>query len=558
MVLIRETPPLELSVAVQTPAGLRARWGRDDPNPALAPGDLSFSSAMSGGHERFSCVLQRDPQRSYPDLEPLSRLTVLGLGGGTCAWQGRLEKLPDTGGYQSQVTPEGVGYQAALEDDNTAAEIFVDQEAARWEGPTVAAQIRAIGFGDSPTGPTVSADPVSNRPALATLATGPWEAGGLPYCYALYDAKGIPIGGIYYAWERNAQIGTPEHWHWLVHLSTDDVFTAGDATANLAPGGASGSGTLNATATGRVYGIIEFFYDTAGGAQNVQYAVYWLNLAVYGRHGLPLQGTPGGLLASDVVRYTIGKWVPELATEIVPSSFVIPQLAFLEPTTAAEIIKQATRYELPDWAVWENPSGFWLPPTFYMNPRGERGRKWKSRIGPAQLQEAGPQTDRLWNGVVVQYQDVTGKTRTVGPPGYTGGNAASEDPGLQDTSMENPLNQAGIRRWTLLKMGTSTAEGAKTIGRVFLREQALLETSGQATLSGVVEDSGGILWPAWMVRAGDEISFVDSSEPGYRRVVNANYSDAQRANTIQLDQPPDAMTALLERLSVVLVGTGLT
>jgi hypothetical protein len=279
---------------------------------------------------------------------------------------------------------------------------------------------------------------------------------------------------------------------------------------------------------------------------------------VYGNHGLPLRGefNPQGFYASDIAVHAVGKWAPKIAIgRITQTSFLIKQMAFLEPTTAAEIIKQATRFELPDWAVWEGPA-------FYMNPRGERGNKWKARIGPAQLQETGPQISRLWNGVVVQYTDAAGNARTVGPPGFAGGSTETEDTLLQDSSAENPLNnskgEAIVRKWALLTMGTSSREGAKKVGRIFLAESRQLDRSGQATLTGHVEDRNGTWWPAWMVRAGDEISFVDAAEPAYRRIVSTSYNDGGKQNQLQLEQPPDSLQALLERLSVALVPLGLS
>jgi hypothetical protein len=565
---VHETPPLELAVTVQTPAGATARWGRDDPNPALVPGDMSLSGAMPGGYERFSCVLQRDPQRDYPDLERLSKLTVLGLGGGTVAWQGRLEKGPDSGGFQSQVTPEGVGYQAALEDDNSAREIFLDGERGEWGGAALERKINYQNAKEDLEEPTSSGSDPAGLQAIVTSLTGKWERKRV--CEAWYDSHGIPLGRILAYWELFAKnkigddtISGDPNWAWACALTTHNGNTTeNDGSGSLAAEGPTGSANVAATAA-RYFALLQLLYANVagGGIDGVEYAVYWPSVYVKGAsdlttHGTFAPGEPFGVLASDAIGYALGRWVPELARKIVPTTFVIPQLAFKEPTTVSEMVKQAVRFELPDWAVWESEGGYWLPPTFYLNPRGERAKQWRSRIGPAQLQETGPQIDRLWNGVVVQYTDTSGISRAVGPPGFAGGTPESEDTGLLDSSGENPVNQAGIRRWALLKMGTTTPEGAKTVGRVFLREQALLETSGQATLTGVVEDASGVLWPAWMVRAGDEIAFVDASEPGYRRIVSHNYNDSTRTQTIQLDQPPDGMTALLERLSVVLVPLG--
>jgi hypothetical protein len=102
-------------------------------------------------------------------------------------------------------------------------------------------------------------------------------------------------------------------------------------------------------------------------------------------------------------------------------------------------------------------------------------------------------------------------------------------------------------------MQTSTASAAIKIGGMFLAEQKLLDTAGAATLTGYVEDDKGVVWPAWMVRGGDTISFIDAQNTSPRRVISTDYSEDTKVNAITLDQPPDSLTAILERLQVSLV-----
>ena len=44
------------------------------------------------------------------------------------AWQGRLERAPRVSGDQMAVSPAAVGWQAHLEDDKSAVEIYVDRD----------------------------------------------------------------------------------------------------------------------------------------------------------------------------------------------------------------------------------------------------------------------------------------------------------------------------------------------------------------------------------------------------------------------------------------------
>jgi len=97
-------------------------------------------------------------------------------------------------------------------------------------------------------------------------------------------------------------------------------------------------------------------------------------------------------------------------------------------------------------------------------------------------------------------------------------------------------------------MGTGTFNGAIQLGQKFLQLQKQLDSSGQATLTGHVQDTHRIWWPAWEVRAGDQIIFADVNDAKYRRIVNTSYEHSTVTNTLQLDAPPDSMQALLERL----------
>ena len=281
------------------------------------------------------------------------------------------------------------------------------------------------------------------------------------------------------------------------------------------------------------------------------------NVAVWGNTGLSKRGTApdDGVYASDVISHALG-WAPRLSFSsdtISTSSFVIPQLVFKEPTTVAEVISTANRYHLADWFVWEGPRPG--APTFYYHARGARGRNWKARVGPSKLAETGASIENLWNGVIVRYQDVDGTTKTVGP---TGSNADATSASLLDADPSNPANRAGIKRWDILDMGSvSTLAGATELGRRFLVEARQFDASGQAQIIGHVEDDRGIVHPAWQIRPGDTITFVNAADTSPRRVIKTSYSDDAKTNSIDLDAPPDALAALLERLQVVLVPLGL-
>jgi hypothetical protein len=555
---VREKPPLRLHERVVTPSGRVYRWGDDEPDPVNAPSGRRFSSTMPGGFESLDLTLPRKPGVDYSDLQRLSTIQVLGVGG-EIAWEGRLERAPKVAGDQIAISPSAAGWQNHLEDDKSAQMVYRDIDLTQWIAPSAQRRIDAAAANIYDKGDfEVVPDPTTGRPALRTAVSDAWAASAPPLCEAYYDAGPGGIGDLYWSLIKGAAINAATaQWQWEALLSPDDRLSAPDTTGDLQISGAT-SGTLSATDHAKRFAAVRLFWSapSAAGTAGQVFPINWTDLVVYGDHGLPVRGTEpdAGFYDGDIWAHAIRTWAPLLNfTEgpdgtIQSSGFVIPQAAHRDPTTAGEIGRQASRFGLRDWAVWENK-------TFYLDDRGARGRRWRARIGPAKLEETGPQIDRLWESVIVSYQDVDGTTKTVGPPGS---GADVETSALKDSDPTNPANELGIIRRDLLAMGrTSTPAGATEVGQRFLEAQKLLDTSGRATLVGHVLDDRGVLHPYWKVRAGDEISFVDSNDNSYRRIVKAEPDDTAKACSIDLDSPPEGLDALLERLGVVLVPLGI-
>jgi len=542
---VRERPPLRLHVTAETPDGrLHRRWGPDEPDGAYIPQGLRFSDTMPGGCESMDCQLRRQPGRDWPDLERLSTLRVRGAGGDV-AGEYRLERAPASTGDTLAINPSAVGWQAALEDNKTAVMLYRDIDLSRWTGMSArrkADLLETINVADVATEP----NPVTGAPALKVAITGPWSRPAT--CEGLYDARSARIRSISFAWTEGATINwswwNPD-WSWFVLGSDDDIFSSYEATPDLRAEG-PGAGALQLQ-TPRRFGAVRLNFSSAAGADGVEYPVWFTNLAAYGDHQVPIRGAEpnAGLYASDVVRDIITRFT-DLTPEITDSSFPVPQLAFLDPTTPAEMVKQASRFELADWAVWPGK-------VFRWDPTRTPARRWRTRTRPAQLQETGPQIDRVWNSIVVQYQDADGSSRMVGPPGS---GADAETPALRDDDPENPANRAGIVRRDLLQMGTSTTAGATRVGQVFLQESRQLDHSGQATVTGLIEDDHGVIHPYWRMRAGDTLSVVDAADPSPRRIVKAEKTSDSKTCAVDLDAPPEGLAALLERLGAVIVPLG--
>lgn len=540
--------PLRLAIDIQSPDGtIHNRWGLDEPNPSDVPSALTFSTTMPGGFEQLDCTLPRQPSAAYVDLEEFSTITVYGVGGET-AWQGRLETTPRTSGDRIAITPGAVGWQAHLDDDNSAQEIYVDQSLQNWTEPSRTRQLAMTVAGVNYEPPSLgSVDATNGLPALVLTTTFPTPSTTISE--SIYDAgPACKVAAIRYAFNTNGVDFTNANWTWGLLTYTDDTTTSSTGTTGDLGSAASGSAYFTPAAPGRV-GYMFLQWNGAAGGAGQRDELHWQAMAVYGNHGLTRQTSvdPNGFLASDIVTNAVTRWAPKLSisragiSTIEASTFVIPHLVFRAPTTASDIIKQATRFGLPDWWVDEGP-------TFNLASRDNHGRQWQARVGPSGLSETGPQVDRLFNSVVVSYTDTSGVTRTVGP---TGSGADTIDDTLTDPDPQNPVTVAGLSRRSVLAMGiTSTPAAAAVIGQDWLAQQKLLSTAGQASIVGVVQDSSGVTWPAWMIRAGDSITFVDAHDPVPRRIVKSSYSDDTKVNQLDLDSPPDGLQSLLARLGI--------
>jgi hypothetical protein len=559
---VRELPPLRVSYEIETPGGRFYRWSPDEPNPSNVPSAERFSDTMPGGFETEDVTLPRKSNVDYSDLERFSTLTTYGAGG-EVAWQGRLERAPRVSGDQMAVSPSAVGWQANLEDDKSAAEVYVDASLDGWGPPTSPRSLSQSGGGITLEGTEVvqGAGP-TNAPALKLAITGTWgkDINGITLAVgapgyrksseATYQFPDTSSGfGFLHFWSLLSQAGGPwNHIFWTD--SAGDTAAPFEQSANF--GAADTVAYWTPATRGNQFVSTRWYYNAhPAGAEGAEFTNHLRWLKVYGNHGLPIRGSEpaAGIYASDVVLHAVARWAPMLnasATTVRQSSFIISHLAFRDLTTAAEIVRQASRFELPFWGVWEGR-------TFHWDPTREPRKRWRARIGAAQLEETGPQADRLWNSIIVQYQDVDGSARTVGPPGS---GADTEDVLLQDLDPDNPANRLGIRRRDLLTISTATPAAAVEIGRRFLEESRRLDGSGRARFVGHVEDDRGTLHPYWKVRAGDTVSFVDAADQSERRVVRTDKDPATKTCSVDLDAPPEALEVLLERLNADLVPLG--
>lgn len=554
---IREHPPLGLNHEAETPSGRFYRWGKDEPRPENNPSSHSFSTTMPGGFDQESVTLPRKPGVDYSDLERLTTLRAVGAGG-EIASETRLERAPRTSGDQFSIGPEAKGWIAHTEDNSSAAEIYIDRELSAWQGMSNARKLALLKAGWAVGDFGVDTDPSSALPSLTFNIDGNFPKKTIE---AWFDAgPGMRIASV--RWERisrsNVGAGSPNSsFGFYVGVAANDLGEGGENTADQHTAGEdSDPASVFTPTTPARWARMDWEYPLAND-DAFNYASYVRRPVIIGDHGLALLGTSPelGVLAADVVANAISRWAPLLryttgpTGTIRPSVFVIPHLSFKDKTTTLAMIEGANRYELRDYAVWENR-------TFHYHEWGDRGRKWRTRVAPSQLTETGPTVERLRNGAIVQWQDVDRSTKTAGP---IGSGCDIEDETLEDRDPENSANQRGIRRWgpPIDMGGVSVESEAIRVGALYLKRLKETDTSGQMQLVATVEDAHGIVRPASQVRAGDTIVPVDASDTRERRIIRTSYNADTLTNTVDLDAPPDGTPDLLAQLGVSIADLGL-
>lgn len=547
--VIHEPPSERLMVRVQPPEGEPARWAADEPHLENAVSGIRLVDEMPGGEKEFSGVLPRDPRADWRDTEVYGEVVVKSATGEVVWGPGQLDKATETDGDRLEVAPLAVGYQAVLEDNKATKLGIIDRDLGRWgEIPTEfrrlweASAIDPDGFSSS-VSPFGGGDE-ANEPAGVTFSIAALKAGISEFGAKVYDGGGIDLAEVRY--DFHGWSAPNSDFLNQIRLSDDgieapvlgedhDLTTAKQQSVSSALSGL------------RFAHMISGYVGAAAADPFGPLTVGFHNVCVLAAHGLTPQGTwPNiGFTAEQILRYAVPLHAPPLELgELEDDGFIIPHFWFADPTTMATIVNEATKYGLLDWYVKGKK--------FNLRHPGEGGRRWQAYEG---LRENGKDGQRLWESIVVQWQDVDGSTKTAGPP-QSGANYEAE--GLQITDPEHPaVKSPRVRRDLLVLKGVGVAAEAIRTGERWLEDANALDRSGDCTLHNYVMDDAGNLYPVSYVRAWDLVRFPLKRDKSYRRISQRDYDDEAEAVKLSIDAPPEGMEALLERYNAALVPYGL-
>jgi hypothetical protein len=473
---------------------------------------------------------------------------------------------------QYSFSPQAIGWSAAMKDDGSFTMVYIDRELSKWGQPSLGRQRTQLSsFLGGPGGPSPGPAVVYNEgtfasqvmpdangnPGLQIFATGPLLA--YPEGEVWYDAGAnnriAILRGVY----ENIGYAIPDT-NAVTHGYLADLDGSGPIAVpsydNIGSSTSGDNGTsFSWTGAARRYVMIQHYYYTATTAgTDATYGAAYVNLMVIGDHGLTLQtgpsgaspGADDGFYGGDIIADIIARGAPLLrvvrgSDGIANDGFVVPQAVFNTPTNADAAVSQINQYYLYDYGVYDNRQFFWRPPA--------TGTEWHVRLSEGvQVQDQGPQIETAVNGVIVSFQDAAGTQRYVGPPGFGGDGT---DPSLQDTSSSNPVNAYGRKRWVLLQMQSmSVVNAAIKVGAMYLQAMQARPSAGSALVTGFIRDANGLEHPAWKARAGDTLTFDDTSDKAKHYILSTAYTHDNLQNSLTLDATPNRTDWILQRLNV--------
>jgi hypothetical protein len=551
----QEFPSTQHHVIVRDPKTGKAiaRWSEDEPLKENVLNGIQASGALPGGKKELKTSLPRDPRMEWPDLEGFLEIE-LKIGARNRVWHGRIGKAPRTDGDHMVIDGEAVGYAAALE-DRTALRIgLLNSELGRWGEPSTERRKQLLEAGIRLVASTSvgqhSKDPEAVAPSVIDDFTNvetmkeATEAGE-----AHFQGGEIDLWRVMYDFAELSGAGANSNYENNMSLGTTDLFTTSETGTDHNSTAASQQ-SVTAPDKGYRFARLRDRLAAASEGEDLSRVFAWKNIKVLSwlAQSLTLQGEwPNvGFTAAQMLRLLVPEYSELRATEesVEDDGFVIYQGWWDDPGTLSRIVDELVKYGLYDWFVKDAK-------LFELRAPGTYGSNWQAYQGPSNFQESGTDTERLWDRIVVAYQDPDGSTRYVG---YPGSGCEFEYDELQITDPNHPAVRSGtIREDLLVIQSISTAERSKEVGERWLANANELPKSGRAELSGFVQDDKGVFRPVAEVAEGDLLRFRDARDRSYRKIIDYDYDADSQKVVVDLDAPSDSFQALLERFDAVLV-----
>lgn len=537
-------PPLELAVEIANATGTRTRWDPNAANAANRPQNLSFSTKRGEGFADASVTLARRFDRDYVDLGLFDDVVFHGADGST-AYEGRVAAIPRSFDDSHSLSVQLAGWMSHAR-DQPFTEIFVDRDLSAWTPPSRARQVQLLASNFGLHGFDAARDTTGATPALVLHIDGAWISPILPVAEALYDAGPGNQIAFLYIW-TNGSAGVSSNAAFDLYVQGG----SGDSAPDVMSGDYwSGSDTAQyATIGPRRFISLTFQYTTTpAGSAGATFSIGLRNLAAYGDHGVPVLGDPpGGVYASDVIRYVTGHYCPKLSVAgVIDTTWPIPHLVFKEPTDPYDVFLAVNAFHLWEIGVWENK-------TLTFEPADRTDYDWEVRLSDfgVGVSLQGDSTEDLANGMIVEFTNVTtGAKDVLTPDVYTD---------LTDPTPDNPVNTHGLTRWQKISLSSpTTTDAAVQIGKSALAEFNSPKAPGTITVNGHLRDRAGHWQQGWKVRAGDTIAITDHPNDSPRLITETSWDHSSKQLTVTVDSTAKRLDAVLDRIGLALTAGGIT
>jgi hypothetical protein len=283
-------------------------------------------------------------------------------------------------------------------------------------------------------------------------------------------------------------------------------------------------------------------YDAGpSGAEGAEYGFRIERPAVFGPHGLPLQGAPPeqGPVVSDILEHIFTNFTPLKWAGETQTTYPVQHARFNGeyPYDAAKGLNDLHLFEL---GVFGNREVSYRPADLTKADWQVRTDDDGVRFSPLQ----GDSIEGFANGVEVTFTDFSGRTITLYP---------SDFPELRDESETNPANRAGIQLWkdhtcaSPMELADALQEG-----RAYLAEYNRPKAPGTITIrGGYIQDAEGHWHQGFKVKATQTIALTDHPNDRPRLITSTPSWDQDQKNlVISVDNGFERLTAFLAREAV--------
>lgn len=266
---------------------------------------------------------------------------------------------------------------------------------------------------------------------------------------------------------------------------------------------------------------------------------------VYGKiTDLCVYSETGNIYAGEIVQDILSD-ITEISVDY--SDIGEPGLA-LEPfvTTGwkrcADVVARAAAFgdaSAGTWGlcVWDSAQSSDGLPQASFTARDISDYEYQVRLADLEEFHSDPSLDELYNWIIVEYQDVAGRTAWLTP----------DDVGsLKDQQSIDEYQQ----RDYVLRVDSESATTAQYLGERFLARHKDPIYKTRFTLVDRIPDARGVLQPASRVRAGERVRVIDYLDGIVYFIAYTQYQAATGRLDISPDMPPDDVAIMLAQLQL--------